>query len=102
MAITNASLTTGEIDIYTSVADIAVTVIYLCNYSVGAVTVDVHIRPGGETLGTDNEIYSAIAIPAGDTFVASTEKLVLATGDIITAVCSANTSVTATVSTLVI
>ena len=108
MAITNATIDdtvpgTTETALYTAAADVAVTVIYLCNTDTVTRTVDVHVRLAGEALALENKIYDAISIPAGDTFTIDSEKLVLASTDVISAVVGegdTTTAVVATVSTL--
>lgn len=98
MAIARATLTTSAASIYTSSGSSATTVIFFCNYSVAAVTVDVHIVPNAGTAGTDNQIVKEVSINAGDTYMLNVEKIVLDNGDEIQALASAGSSVTATVS----
>ena len=108
MAIANATLLdtvpgTTETTIFTAAADTAVTVIYFCNRDTIARTIDVHVKPLGEALAAENQIYDAVSIPAGDTFVVDAEKLILENTDVITAVVGeANTTnaIVVTISTI--
>jgi len=108
MAIANATIDdtvpgTTETILYTAAADVGITVIYLCNTDTITRTVDIHVKPAGEALALENQIYSAISIPAGDTFVIDTEKLILENTDEITAVvgeADTTTAVVATISTI--
>ena len=108
MAIANATILdtvpgTTETTLFTAAADVAVTVIYLCNNDTITRTLDIHVKPAGEALALENKVYSAIQIPADDTFVIDTEKLILANTDEITAVpgeSDTTNAVTATISTI--
>ena len=101
MAISNAAvpLTTPSA-IYTSTNNTAVTNVYFCNYGGSSVTVDVYLVPNGGSAANTNIIYKTISIPAANTFVMDTEKLILGNGDSLQASASAATSVTATISYL--
>jgi hypothetical protein len=98
MALSQLTLTGSASAVFTSTDDNAVTTIYLCNYNVIDVTVTIYLVPNAGTAGNLNIIYKAVTIAAGDTYIIDTERLVLANGDTIQALCSANSSVTATVS----
>ncbi len=99
MAIVNADLGTGDTDVFTAGAgESAITVIYLCNTSAGAITVQVHAVPNGDTVDDSNKIYHDLEIPAGDTYVIDAERLILENGDKITASASVASEVAATIS----
>ena len=87
MAITNFQVGTGVATAaYTASADTAVTVIYITNKSSSDGNVDIYVVPSydGSTAPTENyKIYNNLLIPAEDTYVVDTEKLILANGDAI-------------------
>lgn len=100
MAIKNMIVGTTATDIRTAgVGETsAVLCIIFCNEDVVARTITVASIPAG---GTSRTLLSVYSIPAGDTFIwTTTEKLILAAGDQITALASAKTTneVIATVS----
>lgn len=98
MAIRNTSLTTIASPIYTSTGDSATTVMHFCNYTNNGATANVWIVPNGGTPGSNNIVYSNVALTGQNTLVVDTEKIILANGDAIYANVTANSSVTATVS----
>jgi len=100
MAIANATILNTETTVYTSSGSNAVTVIYFLNTDSSARTLDIHVKPLGEALAAENQIYDAVNIPAGDTFVLDAEKLVLEDTDEITALASVTSVVVATISTI--
>jgi hypothetical protein len=80
----------------------AVTTIIVCNTGVADRTLTLYAVPSpGTTASSSNMIVNALIVPAGDTVSFDQEKLVLATGDEIRAICSAG-GLTATVSTLAV
>jgi hypothetical protein len=101
MAITNTRLTdTNLTRVFQAVGQQIVSVVYLCNTSVGNVSVDVHcINSDDSTAGSvDNIIYSDLQIQANDTYVMSTEKLILDNGDELEVAASVAEAITVTVS----
>lgn len=100
MAIARATVPqTTAAAVYSSVGNTAISNVYFCNYSGATVTIDVYIVPDDSSLaGDENRIYKSVSIPASDTFVMDTEKLVFADGDMLQASCSAASAVTATIS----
>lgn len=98
MALARATLTTGAANVYVSSGNSAVTTMYLCNYSGSDATASVYLVPSAGSAGNSNIIYKTLPIPAGDTFVIDTERLVLSNGDMLQALASAGTSITMTVS----
>ncbi len=80
----------------------AITSIIVCNTGATALTLTLYAIPsGGGAAGTGNMIVNALSVPAGDTVSFDQEKMVLANGDEIKAICSA-AGLTATVSTLAV
>ena len=102
MAIANQSLTTGGNNLFVGPADQehAVTCVVFCNYSISTVVLNCCAIPNGGTTGDSSIIIKDLTLPAGETFTFDTEKFVLATGDRLWARASANSSVTATVSSM--
>jgi len=103
MAILNTFLsTTNSTTVFTANAECAVTVVYLCNHSGGDASVNVYcISDDGSTgASTDNIIYSDLSITSNDTYVISTEKLVLDIGDYLQVEANVANAVTVTVSTM--
>ncbi len=98
MALAQAVLTTSSAAVYTSTGNSATTVIFFCNTSSSAVTVDVYAVPNAGAAGVATQLISEISINAKDTYILNLEKIVLANGDMIHAKASAGTAVTATVS----
>ena len=99
MAIARATVPqTTPSAVYTSSGNTAISNVYFCNYSGSTVTIDVYIVPSAGTADNTNIIYKTISIPAANTFVMDTEKLVFGSGEMLQASCSAASAVTATVS----
>lgn len=98
--ISNTTLTTSYTSIYTSSSNSIVSLIYLCNTTATAVSVDVCAVPSGGSAGVSTQIYSSLEIPGYDTFVIDTEKFVLANGDAVHAQANVAASVIATVSSM--
>ena len=71
--------------VFTATADTAVTTIHLCNISSAAdATLNVYLLPsdGSTTVPTENnKIYNSLTIPATDSYIIDTEKMILANGD---------------------
>ena len=98
MALAQAQLTTSTAAIYTSTGNTATTVIFFCNTSASAVTVDVYAVPNAGAASATTQLISELSINGKDTYMLNLEKIVLANGDSIHAIASAGTAVTATVS----
>ena len=108
MAITNAQLTTTQLDILTVPASTAyaITNILVCNNGTASALFDMHLIPQGFSL--DNAVTRVInnlELPAGETFTFDNEKIVLDEGDRIAFVAEPNlgtglTNLAATVSFL--
>mgnify|MGYP006266739165 CR=1 FL=1 len=101
MAIKNTALTTTAAPIYVSSGNSAVTTVHLCNYSGSPVQANVYLAPSTSNVANANTaIYANVTISAYNTLIIYQEKFVLSNGDTIYANVSANSSVTATVSSL--
>jgi hypothetical protein len=101
MAILNTRLeTTDQTTVFQSVGQQAITVIYLCNTSVGNVAVNMYaVNSGDSSAGSiDNQIYSQLEILPNDTYVIDTEKLVLDNNDEIEVGANVPGAITVTVS----
>lgn len=108
MAIQNTQIGGG----YTNILDVpagkswAVTTMIFCNTAVpetlytdeGDTYLDLHICKAGAPAGPGNQILNNIPIPAGETFVLDTEKIILEATDVIKAATTSPTNITATVS----
>ena len=69
---------------FEATADTAVTSIHLCNITSSDATIDIYLLPndGSTTVPTENnKIYNQLTIPATDSYVIDTEKMILANGD---------------------
>ena len=102
MAISNADITTGGVDIFTCpgtlVTDLqehAVTCLLFCNTSASDVVLNLTATPQA---GTARKIINELTIPATESFTFDTEKLVLSTGDKISATVSVDGRLVVTVS----
>lgn len=80
--ITNFSVGTSTATAaYTAAADVAVTVIYICNTSATDGDVDVYLVPNGQSVGSQHLIYKNLIIRSNDTYIIDSEKLILGNGD---------------------
>jgi hypothetical protein len=100
MAINNANVTTIASSIYTSAASSAITTIHLCNYTATAVQANLWLVPSGKTANNFSLIYANTTISGYNTLIVYQEKFILSTGDAVYANCSANVSLSATVSSI--
>jgi hypothetical protein len=107
--ITNAILTNTAANVVygTPTQNNAVTCIQACNITNAAgfevpstVNIDVYLVPAGQTVGTQNLIYSKVPITAGDTFIVDAERMVLGDGDAVWAGADINGAIVFTVSTV--
>jgi V8-like Glu-specific endopeptidase len=82
MAITNFQVGTGTgTPAFTSVGNTAVTAIYVTNKSSTDGNVDIYVVPALGSVNQNFKIYNNLLIPAEDTYVIDSEKLILASGD---------------------
>ena len=85
----------------TTGAEVAVTVIYICNTSATDGDVDVYLVPNGQSVGSQHLIYKNLIIRSNDTYIIDSEKLILGTGDkIYIAAPDSAGEFTATISTI--
>lgn len=105
MAITNTRLdSTSAITVFTAVGQQAITTLYLCNTTGNAATVDVNcIDTGAGPVNVANTtIYSQLEITGNDTYVISTEKLILDDTDVIECTANISDAITVTVSSIAV
>jgi len=82
MAITNFQVTANTASAaFTASADTAVTVIYVTNKSSSDGNVNIYVVPSGDSVSENFKIYNNVLIPAQDTYIVDTEKLILESGD---------------------
>lgn len=108
MAIQNTQVGGGATTILTVPAgkSWAITSMFFCNVALpsdiytddGDTFLAVHLCAGGVDANDTNMILNNIPIPAGETFVLDTEKIILEAGDEIKAATTSPTNITATVS----
>ena len=99
MSISNTLLTTSPANLVVSSGTTVITTIYIANYSSSAnATFSLFAVPSGDAAGNDTVIYSNLIINPNDTYVISTEKLVLSDNDAIVGLANADSRLTATVS----
>ena len=96
MAISNTVLTTSPTAIFTSTGNNIVSLLYFCNTTGVTHTVNMYLVPNGGSATTSTMVYNNVAITASDTFVVSTEKIILSNGDAIYANANASSSITTT------
>lgn len=103
MAIINTRLSdTNATQVFRAAGSEVVTTIYICNDTAGDAQVNVYcISDDGSTGGaSDNIIYSQLQITSHDTYVISTEKLVLDDQDYIQVQANVANAITVTVSSI--
>ena len=79
----------------------AITTVIVCNTGATDLNLTLYAVPSGGSAGVATMIVNALIVPAGDMVSFDQEKMVLATGDELKAICSA-AGLTATVSTLAV
>jgi len=105
MAITNTRLaTTASTNVFTAVGQQAITVMYICNTTGSDARVNVFCIDSNDSSGpsNDNTIYSQLEVTANDTYVISTEKLILDNGDFLEVEANVADAVTVTVSSIAV
>jgi hypothetical protein len=100
MTIQTTAVSNSATTVYSSTNNTAVTYMQLTNSSAGALTVDIHVIPNGDSLGTTNLVAKTLSISATDSYQLYTggEKLLLANGDTVQVTASAATGINAVVS----
>jgi len=107
MAITNSYINATLTTLYTSISETAVTSIIFCNYASSDLTdadtyLDLHIVKNGDVASNENKILHQLKLPAGETFIMDSERLVLANGDNIQAQTTSPATVSVTISTVAV
>lgn len=102
MAITNSYIaSTATTNIFTAVGEQAVTTIFFCNVTTTTdVSVSIWITSQGQAVGDDCLIIKDLPLPASETYVFESEKLILDNSEAIHAQATANNSVVATISSV--
>ena len=100
MTIQTATVTNSATTVYTSTNNTAITYMQLTNETAGALTVDIHVIPSGDSLGNTNLVAKTLSIAATDSYQLYTggEKLLLANGDVVQVTASAATGINSVVS----
>ena len=106
MTILSSQLTVANVPvaIYTSVNSTCNTAVYFCNKSSATVTIDVYVGPNIAVAPATpapppaGQIYKQLSINATDTYIMSTERLMLDNNDKIWVSCSAANVLAITVS----
>jgi hypothetical protein len=102
MAIKNSLVSSvSPSQLYIAVGQTAITTMLFCNTSLDTdATLDVYAVPYGSNVSPGTQIMSKVSIPAGETFVLDTERLILEIDDSIYAQASENLIINATISSL--
>ena len=100
MTIRNTVLTsTSPTTVFTAVGQTVINTVYLCNYSVGNVEVDIHAIPGNlVSADSNNVIYSGYLVTESDTLVLDTERLIFDINDVLVVAANTGNAITVTVS----
>jgi hypothetical protein len=100
MTIQTTTVTNSATTVYTSANNTDITWMSLVNETAGALTVDIHVIPSGDSLANQNLIAKTLSIAATDTYQLYTggEKLLLANADVVQVTASAATGIYAVVS----
>lgn len=110
MALTSAAVTTGNLTVYTSSGNNAITTIVVCNvnaYNPASPTANtaqftLWAVPNGSTANNSNMMVNAIPITAGETLSLEQERLVLGNGDSIVVKSDTANALAITLSTMVV
>jgi len=100
MTIQTTAVSNSATTVYTSTNNTAITFMELTNVSGGALTVDIHVIPSGDSLSNTNIIAKTLSIATLDSYQLYTggEKLLLANGDTVQVTASAASGINAVVS----
>ena len=100
MTIQTTAVSNSATTVYTSTNNTAITYMELTNVSGGALTVDIHVVPSGDSVTNTNIIAKTLSIAPLDSYQIYTggEKLLLANADTIQITASAATGINAVVS----
>ena len=101
MALTNETLKDSAAVVFTcnNSGGTAITSIWLKNHSGSAVTVTIHACPAGEA-ETDENMLLEVSVPANDSYILDTEKLILGDTDTIEMFAGTASVITTTISYL--
>jgi len=103
MAIESALITSTPTAIFTcpSGQEFALTTMFFCNYSGSDVVLQsLNLVRFSESAIVNNRIVHNLTIPAGETFTFDSEKIILSSGDFVSAVVDADTRLNVTFCTL--
>lgn len=103
MAIASTLITNTPAAIFTvpSGQEVALTTMFFCNYSASDVTLNsLNLVTSGGSASDTNRVLKDLLIPAGETLTFDTEKIVLSSGDFVSAVASENTRLSVTICSL--
>ena len=103
MAIASTLITSTPTAIFTcpSGQEYALTTMFFCNYSGSDVVLQsMNLVPNGGSASTTNRIVHNLTIPAGETFTFDSEKIIISSGDFVSAVADVNSRLNVTFCTL--
>ena len=103
MAISSVLITNSPSAIFTvpSGQEVALTTMFFCNYSASDVTLtSLNLVASGGSASDTNRVVKDLVIPAGETLTFDTEKIVLSSGDFVSAVANANSRLNVTICSL--
>ena len=103
MAIESTLITSTPTAIFTCPAgqEFALTTMFFCNYSGSDVVLQsLNLVRFSESAIVNNRIVHNLTIPAGETFTFDSEKIILGSGDFVSAVVDADTRLNVTFCTL--
>jgi hypothetical protein len=103
MAIASTLITSTPTAIFTcpSGQEFALTTMFFCNYSGSDVVLQsLNLVPNLGSASVTNRIVHNLTIPAGETFTFDSEKIIISSGDFVSAVADANTRLNVTFCTL--
>lgn len=103
MAINNTRIGTGTVtQVFSATAQTVITTLFFCNTTDNVdTTLDVYITPSGSTATAITQIIKNMPLPAGETFVFDTEKLIFENNDRIFARAGDADTISATVSSMI-
>ena len=103
MAIESTLITSTPTAIFTCPAgqEFALTTMFFCNYTGSDVVLQsLNLVPSLGSASTTNRIVHNLTIPAGETFTFDSEKIILGSGDFVSAVVDVDTRLNVTFCTL--
>jgi hypothetical protein len=99
--ITNTLIGSGNTNIFLSTGENAVTSVFLCNTAEsGVASVNLFVVAAAGVIGPASQIMKNLQLPAGETFVLDTEKLILEDQAALWAISSVDAVVSSTVSSV--